>query len=303
MPDNTMRLFLGVDGGQSSTVALIGDETGHVVGIGRGAACRHEGAIREAVNAAGAAGRRFEAACFGLSGGASGREPALRELVKADRYVVTHDAAIALTGALAREPGIIVIAGTGSMAFGRNTAGRSTRAGGWGYAFGDEGGAFDLVRQGLRAALRQEEGWGPPTALRELLLGASDAEDANELMHRFYTAGWPRERIAALAPLLDKAAEGGDIVAQEILQGAAQALAIIAGVVRGQLFEQRETAVVSYTGGVFRSPVVLERFHMLVELGDEVQAPRYGPAAGALIEAYRAAGVDVLPKDVQMEKL
>jgi N-acetylglucosamine kinase-like BadF-type ATPase len=236
--------------------------------------------------------------------GPAGREPALRELVKADRYIVTHDASIALTGALAGEPGIIVIAGTGSMAFGRNRSGRSTRAGGWGYAFGDEGGAFDLVRQGLRAALRHEEGWGPPTTLRELLLAASDARDANELMHRFYTPQWPRERIAALAPLVDEAAASGDIVAQEILKGAAQALATIAGVVRGRLFEQRETAFVSYTGGVFRSRAVLERFRMLVELedGNQVQAPRYGPAAGALIEAYRAAGVEVLPKDAQIEK-
>jgi len=304
-----MRLFLGVDGGQSSTVALIGDESGHVVGIGRGAACRHEGAIREAVNAAGAAGRWFEAACFGLSGGASGREPILRELVKAERYIVTHDAAIALTGALAGEPGIIAIAGTGSMAFGRSAVGRSARAGGWGYAFGDEGGAFDLVRQALRAALRREEGWGPPTALGELLLEACGAKDANDLMHRFYTGEWPRESIAALAPLVDQAAAGGDGVALEILKGAAQALAIIVGVVREHLYEQREPAVVSYAGGVFRSAVVLERFRMLVELedGNRVQAARfgthYGPAAGALIEAYRAAGVEILPKDVPMKKI
>jgi N-acetylglucosamine kinase-like BadF-type ATPase len=298
-----MRLFLGVDGGQSSTVALVGDETGRITGIGRGPACGDVGALRAAVNAAGGAGVAFEAACFGLSGGASGREIVIRELVNAEHYIVTHDAAIALTGALAGEPGAIVIAGTGSIAFGRNAAGRSARAGGWGYAFGDEGGAFDLVRGAVRAALREEEGWGPPTALRGALLRASGSPDANELMHRFYTDEWPRERIAALAPLLDQAASNGDGVAMEILKGAAQALAALAGVVRGQLFEQRETAVVSYAGGVFRSPVVLERFRMLVELGDgnRVRAPQYGPAAGALIEAYRAAGVDALPQEVPLE--
>jgi glucosamine kinase len=299
-----MRLFLGVDGGQSSTVALIGDETGRVVGMGRGPACGNAGAIEAAVKAAGAAGVAFEAASFGLSGGASGREIVIRELVKADRYIVTHDAAIALTGALAGEPGVIVIAGTGSIAFGRNAAGRSARAGGWGYAFGDEGGAFDLVRQALRAALREEEGWGPATALRGTLLGASGSPNANELMHRFYTDEWPRERIAALAPLVDQAGVSGDIVAQEILKGAAQSLAALGGVVRGQLFEQQETAAVSYAGGVFLSPVVVERFRMLVELadGNRVQTPRYGAAAGALIEAYRAAGVDALPKDGPIEK-
>jgi N-acetylglucosamine kinase-like BadF-type ATPase len=306
-----MRLFLGVDGGQSGTVAIVGDETGRIVGIGHGPACRHAGAIAEAikeavgeaVKAAGAFGG-FEAACFGLSGGAAGQEPILRELVKAAHYIVTHDAAIALTGTLGGEPGVIVIAGTGSIAFGKNRAGRSARAGGWGYAFGDEGGAFDLVRQALRAGLRQEEGWGPPTALRELLLTAADAPNANDLMHRFYTDGWPRERIAGLAPLLDQAAAGGDIVAQEILNGAGQALAALAAVVRRQLFEQSEPAAIGYSGGVFRSPVVLERFRMLAELEDgiRVEAPRYSPAAGALIQAYRSAGLEILPEDVPIER-
>ena len=125
-----MRLFLGVDGGQSGTRAMIGDETGRIAGIGHGPACRYEGAIAEAVNAAGLMCASFEAACFGLSGGGAGKEALVRGLVKADRYLITHDAAIALTGALAGEAGIIVIAGTGSMAFGRNRAGRSARAGG-----------------------------------------------------------------------------------------------------------------------------------------------------------------------------
>jgi N-acetylglucosamine kinase-like BadF-type ATPase len=297
-----MRLFLGVDGGQTGTIAMIGDETGRVAGVGRGPACRHEGAIETAVSGAGGVGVAFQAACFGLSGGVAGKEAWLRGLVQADRYVITHDAAIALTGALAGEPGIIAIAGTGSMAWGLNRAGRTARAGGWGYVFGDEGGAFDLVRQALRAALRREEGWGPPTALLELLLAASGAPNANELMHLFYTGAWPRERVAGLAPLLDQAAAAGDVVAQEILKGAGQSLAALAGIVRGRLYEQREAAVVSYTGGVFRSPVVLERFRMLVELEDgiRVEAPRFPPAAGALIEAYRAAGLEALPTEATL---
>jgi len=84
-----MDLFLGVDGGQSSTVALIGDETGRITGVGRGAACRYGGAVEEAVRAAGATGVTFAAACFGFSGGAAGKETLARELVNADRYTPT----------------------------------------------------------------------------------------------------------------------------------------------------------------------------------------------------------------------
>jgi N-acetylglucosamine kinase-like BadF-type ATPase len=288
-----MRLFLGVDGGQSGTAAMVGDETGSVIGSGRGPAYRHPGAIEEAVRAAGAAGARFESACFGLSGGQAETESMARLAVRAERYSFTHDAAIALSGALAGEPGIIVIAGTGSIAFGRNAAGKEARAGGWGYVFGDEGGAFDLVRGALRAVLRQEEGWGPPTALRELLLRATGTTSANALMHSFYTPEFPRERIGAYAPMVDRAAAGGDTVAQELLKGAAQNLATIAGVVRGKLFAPGETVAVSHAGGVFHSPILLARFRMLTELedGNWFAAPIYGPAEGALIEAYKAAGM------------
>jgi N-acetylglucosamine kinase-like BadF-type ATPase len=288
-----MRWFLGVDGGQSGTVATIGDEHGNVTGVGRGPACRHPGALEAAVKAAGGEGVTFESACFGLSGGQPELETMAREAVKAERYVFTHDAEIALSGALEGEPGIIVIAGTGSMAFGRNAAGKEARAGGWGYIFGDEGGAFDLVRGALRAALRQEEGWGPPTMLRELLLAAGQAPNANALMHRFYTPEFPRERVGAFATLVDSAASGGDHVAQELLKGAAQALATFAGVVRGRLFAPGEPVTISYAGGVFQSPILLARFGMLVELedGNRFAAPLHGPAEGALIEAYRASGI------------
>ena len=305
-----MKLFLGVDGGQSGTTALIGDESGRVVGAGRAGPCNVAGlgtgsegggarfaaavgeSLRSALEKVGLQEAVFEGACFGFSGGPADKEALTHDLVKASHRLVTHDAWIALAGATAGEPGVIAIAGTGSIAFGRNSDGRTARAGGWGYAFGDEGGAFDLVRQALRAALRHEEGWGPPTLLHELLLTASGAGDANDLLHRFYTADFPRERVAAFAPLVDQAAAAGDPIAQDILKNGAQALATLVAAVRGQLFLPTEAVMISYAGGVFRSPVVKERFRMLVELGpsNRVLAPRYSPAEGALLEAYRLAG-------------
>ena len=154
-------------------------------------------------------------------------------MIRAERYLITHDAHIALAGATGGEPGIIVIAGTGSMVFGRNAAGVTARAGGWGYVFGDEGGAFDLVRQALRAVLRNEEGWGPPTALREALLEARPGRAmAISCMHRLYTDEYPRDRVAGWAKLIDQAARAGDAVAGDILGSAAQALATMTAAVR-----------------------------------------------------------------------
>ena len=304
------RWFLGVDGGQSSTAALIGDESGKVVGVGHAGPCNHVntaesharfkdaigGAVNAACQAAGISEARFAAACLGLSGGPHDKEALVRELISAEHYRITNDAVVALLGATAGEPGVIAIAGTGSIAYGCNAEGRTARAGGWGYVFGDEGGAFDIVRQAVRASLRKEEGWGHTTALREALLQATGASDMNDLLHRFYTPAYPRPRIASYAALVDEAARNGDGVAREILQNAAQSLASYTAAVRRQLFHRGELSRTSYIGGVFRSEILRERFAMLVQLESDapVHPPAMGPAAGALIEAYRLAGLKVL---------
>jgi N-acetylglucosamine kinase-like BadF-type ATPase len=298
--------FLGVDGGQSSTTAVIGDETGRVLGRGEAGPCNHVeseagrekllAAISESVSAAArAAGLseplEFAAACFGMSGGPADKRELIASLIRCRHLEVTDDARIALIGATGGEPGIIVIAGTGSIALGRNREGRIARAGGWGYIFGDEGGGFDIVRQALRAALRHEEGWGPPTALRQRLLTAIGANSANELLHWFYTRDYPRDRIAAYAPLVDQVAAEGDAVARSVLQGAAQQLAALVSSVRAQLFAPGTPVYVATIGGVFTSQAVAGWFRTLVELepGSTVGPPRHEPAYGALLAAIGTA--------------
>jgi N-acetylglucosamine kinase-like BadF-type ATPase len=304
-----MALFLGVDGGQSSTTALIGDRTGRVLGWGQGGPCNHVGAaegrtkliaaVTECVGKACESARlpagmaHFEAACFGMSGGPDDKQSILASILPADKIVVTHDGMIALAGATAGEPGIAAIAGTGSFVFGRGPGSDVARAGGWGYVFGDEGGGFDITRQALRAALRMEEGWGPETSLRHRLIEAAGGVDANDVLHRFYTADYSRPRIASYAKVVDEAARGGDRVALDILHNAAQQLALLVASVRRQLWEEGEPLLVAYIGGVFRGEILRERFRLLVEMEDGARctAPVHHPSAGALLEAYRAAGL------------
>ena len=106
-----------------------------------------------------------------------------------------------------------------------------------------------------------------------------------------YTADWPRDRTATLAPLVDAAAAAGDRVAIEILATAAAQLAMLAASVRSQLWRPGDAVEVAYIGGVFESRMVLERFRMLVELEDGIRcvAPKRTPAEGALREARRTA--------------
>jgi glucosamine kinase len=305
--------FLGVDGGQSSTIAAIGDASGRIVGWATAGPCNHVAAdearakfvrvmsecLSHAAKNAGInlSGTRFRAACLGMSGGTEDKAPLLKELIQADHMIVTHDARIALAGAMGGGAGTIVIAGTGSIAYGENDRGESARVGGWGYVFGDEGGAFDIARQALRAILREHEGWGPRTALTPALLEAVEAADANTALHRFYTPEWPRSRVAGLARIVSRIAEEGDPVAGAVLNGAAQSLAALAASVSRQLWSEGAESRVAWVGGVFSSAILLERFRTLVGMDEKTHAmaPLHSPAVGALLLAWRSAGVMELP--------
>src|SRR6185369_14436579 len=135
----------------------------------------------------------------------------------------------------------------------------------------DEGSGFDIARQATRAIVRAEEGWGPPTCLRELLLESTGAATADEMLHLFYTDAWPRSLVAKLARIVDAAATDSDAVAVDILNNAAQQLAVLAGAVRTQLWPDGGAVEVAYIGGVFESVTLRTRFQALVELSDGVQ--------------------------------
>lgn len=298
--------YLGIDGGQSSTTALVANETGAIVGVGRSGPCNHvtgaeartkffevvSDCLRQATRAIASnpAELEFAAACLGFSGGAEDKTAYSRELVHSARIKVTNDAEIALTGALAGEPGIIVIAGTGSIAFGRNAEGRSARAGGWGYLFGDEGGAFDIVRRALRAVLQQEEGWGPKTILTPKLLLANNSPSANHLLHYLYAQ--PRNLIAMFGPIVTECANEGDSVAQNILIESARMLSYYVEGVYRNLFRSSERIPVAPIGGVFRSERLRNAFDAQIRttIGCDTIDPRLSPSAGAVLEALRMDG-------------
>lgn len=309
------RLFLGVDGGQSSTKAVIGDGAGKVLGRGRSGPCNHasksEGrsklrtavaaVVDDALDVAGLpVATEFEAACFGMSGGPADKRDLIAEIVRSDAIRVFDDAEVALEGAVQGGAGAIVIAGTGSIALAKDAAGTTVRCGGWGYLFGDEGGAFSIVRKAVQLALAAEEGWGDQTNLVDLFLGVTGADSVNEAMHCFYGPDWPRDRIARLAPDIDTAAEAGDRCAAEVLRAAGRALGDLAVTVTGMLEVPRAQVAVHYSGGVFRSRRVLESFKACCdERHCRVETPAHDGAIGALLLAYRMAGVAVFGRDLK----
>lgn len=164
------------------------------------------------------------ALCAGLAGARAGGQrarvlAALSGAGVADAITVVTDAEIALEGALAGAPGIILIAGTGSVAWGRAEDGRLGRCGGWGLWVGDEGSGYAVGLAGLRAALRGGDGRGPETRLLPAILDALELSEPDDV------PGWvaraEKSEIGRLASLVVDRARVGDPVASGILDAAA----------------------------------------------------------------------------------
>jgi N-acetylmuramic acid 6-phosphate etherase len=151
----------------------------------------------------------------------------------ARRFRVVHDALPVLAAGSPDGSGVALVAGTGSLAFGRSPDGRTARAGGWGYLLGDEGSGYAVAIAGLRAAARCADGRGPATRLLERLLGRLTLQEPPELVSAISRLAADRAAIAALAEVVTATADGGDTVAEQIIDKSARELTqMVAAVAR-----------------------------------------------------------------------
>jgi N-acetylmuramic acid 6-phosphate etherase len=235
-------LVIGIDGGGTTTVCLLADRSGTV--LGRGAAgpsniqavgveaglTALDEAIDRAFQAAGLDRSTVGGATLGLAGidrqegldvinGWAGR------VALADKVGVANDATLLLAAGTPAGWGLAVIAGTGSIAFVKTPDGQVGRCGGWGYTLGDEGSAYRLALTGLRAVCRAHDRVGPATALTDAFLNKMSVPAPPDLIPAVYRGPWDRSAIAGLAPLVLAAAEAGDVVAVDIVKSEATELA------------------------------------------------------------------------------
>jgi len=298
------RALVGIDGGGSAVRAvvttpdltLLGQAEGGAVNpgtVGRSAAAETiQNTVRAALHAAGTPLERVAAVGIGVAGAAASHSTDwLREVVggvtPGARVVPSADYEIALVGALGERRGVLVLAGTGSLAYGVNARGRSALAGGWGYLLGDEGSGYWLGLEGLRAVVRAADGRGPETALSAALLKALVLPDARDLIAWLYRAGAPRTpAIARLAEFVLAAAADADPVARGLVARGAQELAHAARAVMRALSMRRPA--IAFAGGLLSAPNPLSEA-LCVRLGlSTLPVAHYSPAIGAALLARDA---------------
>ncbi|MBZ5598824.1 MAG: hypothetical protein LAN83_10910 [Acidobacteriia bacterium] len=268
-----MAIFLGIDGGGSKTSCAVGDETSllgsgtaggsNVIRVGEGQARESlAAAIRQACTVANVTPAQVRRACVGMAGAA---RPEVSEIVRRlvaeiipGEIEVVGDMVIALEAAIGGNPGVVVIAGTGSIAYGRDSAGQTARAGGWGFAISDEGSGHWIGRSAIAAVLRAfDEGQAEGMSMVAAMMKFWRLETREQFVLRANSS--PPPDFAALLPVVLSAADAGDPLARTALTQAGAELAALAKIVIRRLFPETDTVPVAMSGGVFRSSALVRQ--------------------------------------------
>ncbi|MED1644861.1 BadF/BadG/BcrA/BcrD ATPase family protein [Brevibacillus agri] len=327
--------LLAVDGGGTKCLAVLADRAAREVGQGRSGSCNYQGigeeaaarelvaAIRQAmedaagrgtlppfVSGQGAGELEWEVDCavFGIAGLDTEHDrrvisqmvsKVLDQLgIRVHQLIVENDGFAALLGATGGKPGILVIAGTGSIAFGVNEAQETARAGGWGHRVGDEGSGYWIGKQAIMAVLRAADGRGEPTLLKELLLPHVGLARVDELFNWTYSEHYSVEKVGELSPLVSQAALAGDQVAAHILQVAGEELFAAARAVIEALDMKTKPFQMIMQGGVLQNDdrvrkIVVEhvqRYAAQVVIENAQNEPIYGVIAKGLAYLERQSG-------------
>ena len=266
-----MSIFLGVDAGGSKTTCVVGDETSvlatattegsNIIRCGEAEARTqlHE-AIEKACAAAHLKVTDVQRICIGMAGAA---RPVINGIVKeivaeifSGEVVIVGDMVIAMEAAFGTKPGVIVIAGTGSIAYGRNKDQHTARAGGWGFAISDEGSGHWIGRAAVSGVMRaQDEDEASPTGLALSILHAWHLQTLDELVRAANAS--PQADFSKLFPHVLTAADAADPIARSVLTQAGAELAGLAKIVISRIFEEAATVPVAMSGGVFRNSALV----------------------------------------------
>jgi glucosamine kinase len=306
-------IVVGVDGGGSKTRVIVADEHGTQLGevVGPGSAVRPGEAEHSAEVIATTVSDALASCemthvvpkvlCVGVAGGAREVErqalwQALAGRDIAEDVVIHPDFSIALDDAFGEGPGVLLISGTGSAAFGRSPSGTTSRCGGWGPVCGDEGSGAWIGRRALSVVTASADGREPETALVGAILTAAQVNEPQELIA--WAAHATPALLASLAPVVTSVADTGDLRANAIVSLAVEELVLhVRTLARGLFGDERAATPVGLTGGMLkRGSTLRKRLEQRLKSavpGAQVLPGEVNPARGAVRGALRFLGASV----------
>jgi N-acetylglucosamine kinase-like BadF-type ATPase len=306
---------LGIDVGGTKTVCLLGDERGQILASARGPGANLQAAgelglekvLHQVMEETlGHEDGAPSAVCLGIAGVDRPEDKSIvhgimSRIASKARILVVNDALIALRAAVADGGGIVIVSGTGSIAYGCDRHGRAARAGGWGYVLGDEGSGYWIGRLAMRAIVREADGRGARTRLTRRVLAHFGVDRPDDLLHTVYREHFEPSVIAGLAADVQQAHDEADAAATAILARGAEELVAAAASVVTQLGLKDDEFTIVLSGGMFKAapwlrdevtrllPAVAPRSHV-VHLQVE---PALGAVRLALAELRGGASVPV----------
>jgi N-acetylglucosamine kinase-like BadF-type ATPase len=314
-----MNLVLGVDGGASKTLCLVGSQDGHILGLGRAGPSNHQvsgleqavaeiaQSVEQALNQASA--ERATLGMFCLAGADLPEDYAMLsstvELLQVcEEVVVKNDTMAALRSGLSRAWGVVVVSGAGTNAAGRAPNGQEIILPGLGHISGDWGGAIAISLEIIRRIMRAWDGRGEPTILLQMVLDSLGVSSPEALLRMLYHDQVEQEQLLGLVPLLFEAAYAGDDVACGLVREVGQEVGVTARTLIRRLSLQDEDVEVVLAGGMFKAKgsLLTDTVKTVVhEVAPRaaIVLPKFEPVVGALLLALEAKGAEV---DLRMQE-
>ena len=245
---------------------LIGEDFGQIAGIAMGLPCHGESAD-----------------------GDRALEQVIHEAFADVPIYFTNDVEVGWAGSMALEPGINVVAGTGSIAFGKDVYGNTARSGGWSEFFGDEGSCYWMGRKVMELFSKQSDGRCPKDELYQTVRREFGLKDDFSFIDLAYEYSAYREQVASLQFLAEKAARAGAPSAIALYREAVQELVLLVSAVRNKLDFSEKPFTVSYSGGLFKAgDIILNQFSEEIEKdGGKLLPPQFEPVQGAVLLAFQ----------------
>lgn len=303
-----MPYLVGIDGGGMKTQVAIATLEGAILSTGQSGPSNYlkapipvvKGSILEAVKQASRGVKRpleFSVVCGGFSGidhpeGYRVMESILRETLRLSSLFLFTDAEIALQGAFNGKPGIIVIAGSGSIAFGKDLNGKTARVGGWGHLIGDDGSGYELVRMALKETLKSANGSGKASVLQRKIQKHFHLERLEQVLVPLYANQGNPSQLCSLFPVLLQAAKERDRTAISLLKEGGRSLAALARAAALKLDYKHGPVPITFGGSIFEGNRILMKaftgeIRAKISKG-ELRKPIGGPLVGAISLAKEA---------------